>query len=82
MKSNEVSSEQEFWDFFAEVLEVDHTDSLTFSTNITAIEEWDSLVLLTFMSLATQRFSVQLDGSKIKDATTVGELYNLVFPNS
>lgn len=80
MSTNEISTEQDFWDFFAEVLEVDHTESLTFATKITDIEEWDSLVLLSFMALASQRFSVQLDGTKIKDATTVGDLFNLIFP--
>lgn len=80
MNANEISFEQDFWDFFAEVLEVDHTESLTFATKITDIEEWDSLVLLSFMALASQRFSVQLDGNKIKDATTVEDLFNLIFP--
>ena len=80
MNANEISFEQDFWDFFAEVLEVDHTESLTFATKITDIEEWDSLVLLSFMALASQRFSVQLDGTNIKDATTVEDLFNLIFP--
>ncbi len=80
MNANEISFEQDFWDFFAEVLEVDHTESLTFATKINDIEEWDSLVLLSFMALASQRFSVQLDGTKIKDATTVEDLFNLIFP--
>ena len=56
MSANEISTEQDFWDFFAEVLEVDHTESLTFATKITDIEEWDSLVLLSFMALASKRF--------------------------
>lgn len=80
MNANEISFEQDFWDFFAEVLEVDHTESLTFATKISDIEEWDSLVLLSFMALASQRFSVQLDGTNIKDATTVEDLFNLIFP--
>ena len=80
MNANEISFEQDFWDFFAEVLEVDHTESLTFATKINDIEECDSLVLLSFMALASQRFSVQLDGTNIKDATTVEDLFNLIFP--
>ena len=80
MSTSGISIEQDFWEFFAEVLEVNDTDSLTFATKIVDIEEWDSLVLLSFMALASQRYSVQLDGSKIKDATTVGELFNLIFP--
>ena len=80
MSTSGISIEQDFWEFFAEVLEVNDTDSLTFATKIVDIEEWDSLVLLSFMALASQRFSVQLDWSKIKDATTVGELFNLIFP--
>ena len=78
MSLDQSTLEQDFWDFFLEVLEIENANTLTLETKIIDIEEWDSLVLLSFMALSSLRYSLHLNGSEIKEASTVVELFHLV----
>jgi acyl carrier protein len=70
--------ELDFWSFFSEVLETEGEFEYDFNTSLEDVSEWDSLVLLSFMALASQQYSIQIDGGQMKDANTIGDLYRLL----
>ena len=57
----------------AEALEVDES-ALTPDTEISSIEEWNSLGWLSVMSLLDERFDVSLSASEIRAMRTVSDV--------
>ena len=51
--------------------------TITEQTHLADCESWDSLAMLTFAVMASERFARELSGRSLRDVATVGELYNL-----
>ena len=52
--------------------------SLDGGTNFTALEEWDSIALLSLMSMIAFNYRANVKNEEICACKTVEELYNLV----
>lgn len=70
-------SEQEFIAKFAEIVEEDE-ENIEMSTQLDALEAWDSLARITFIVFATDVCKKRLDGGRVREAKTVRDLYKLV----
>lgn len=59
-----------------EILDVPNS-SVSEHTQLAECESWDSLAMLTFAVMASEKFGRELSGRSLRDVATVGELYNL-----
>jgi len=69
---------EEFVIKFAEQFESTDRKSINSSTRYKDLEEWDSLAVLTIISMVNSTYNVELIGADVRGANTVEELYNLV----
>ncbi|NTV17867.1 MAG: acyl carrier protein [Bacteroidales bacterium] len=69
---------EEFVIKFAEQFESTDRKSIKASTRYKDLEEWDSLAVLTIISMVNSTYNVELIGADVRGASTVEELYNLV----
>lgn len=51
---------------------------ITINTNFKELECWDSITALTLIALYDSEFNYKLTGDKIKNCTTILELYELI----
>lgn len=51
---------------------------LTAETNFKELEDWNSLVALSVISMVDEEYEVTLKGDDIRNAITVGDLYEVV----
>ena len=63
---------------FAEQFESTDRNSIKASTRYKDLEEWDSLAVLTIISMINSTYNVELIGADVRGTNTVEELYNLV----
>ena len=66
---------QKFKDQF-ELLE--NLESLTLDTNFKHHSDWDSLTSIMVLAMIEEEYDVALDGSHIKEATSVRDLFDMV----
>jgi len=69
---------EEFVIKFAEQFESEDRKNIKTSTRYKDLEEWDSLAVLTIISMVNSTYNVELIGADVRGANTVEELYNLV----
>ncbi|MBP1671305.1 MAG: acyl carrier protein [Bacteroidetes bacterium] len=69
---------EEFVIKFSEQFESADRKSIKASTRYKDLEEWDSLAVLTIISMVNSTYNVELIGADVRGASTVEELYNLV----
>ena len=68
----------EFLESMKELLELGTEENLRLETQLTEIEEWDSLVALSFMALVKEKYDLQLGGHDIRNAETIQDFYDLL----
>ena len=58
----------------------DDTDpaSITADTDFHALEEWSSLIALSIIGMINEEYDVAVKGDDIRNAKTVGDLYEVV----
>ena len=61
---------QEFIDLFVEELEIEET-TVTLSTRLSSLQEWDSMGVMIAIGLASDNFDVILKNNDFKDIKTV-----------
>ena len=66
-------TKQEFIELFVEELEIEETE-LTLDTQLSDIEEWDSMGIMLTIGLVSQKFNVKLVNNDMKELTTLGSL--------
>jgi len=59
-----------------EILDVPNS-SISEQTQLADCESWDSLAMLTFAVMASERFGKELSGRSLRNIATVAELYSL-----
>jgi acyl carrier protein len=69
-------SEQEFIQAFEEILEMT-PGTLTGSAKLEDLENWDSVAMVTLMSVVDEKCGVQLSPRKFASCQTVKDLYQL-----
>ena len=47
-------------------------------THLDAIEEWDSLSIVSFLAMVDVEYGKTMRAAQFKDAQTIGDLYRLV----
>lgn len=52
-------------------------DSITMDSNFKEFEDWDSLLALSLIVLLDSEFNIKISGEKIREISTIKELYNL-----
>ena len=57
---------------------LDTEEEITMQTNLSDIEEWDSLGAVSFIAMASSVYGKKIDAVKLRHAETVQDLYDLV----
>lgn len=68
--------EVDFLNQIRELLEFEEHDVLDLDTELSQIEEWDSLVALSFMAMAKEVYNVDLGGEDVRKARTLRDFYD------
>ena len=63
--------------FLAKMKELTDNESLTMATTLADLEEWDSVTILGYVSIALS-CGKKLDVKQIKDCSTIADLYTLL----
>lgn len=53
-------------------------DSITMDSNFKEFEDWDSLAALSLIAMFDSEFNIKISGEKIREISTIKELYNLI----
>lgn len=69
--------ESEFLRELEEILEVD-VGHLNPEVKLAALEEWNSLAVVSFIAMVDERIGLTLNARSIQDSTTVRDLMNLL----
>ncbi len=68
----------EFIEKFAEIFDDTDAATLTPETKFREIDEWSSLSALGVIALADEEFGVELNGTEMRKANTIQELFDLI----
>ena len=68
---------QSFVKSFAEMLQEENTE-VTGETKLEALENWDSLTVLEFLTLADEQYGVELEIDELSACDTVGDIGALI----
>lgn len=69
---------KEFIENFKDQFEDEPTCELTGETNFRDVDGWSSIVALSVMSMIDDEYDVQLNGSDMRQANTIQELFDIV----
>lgn len=70
-------SKEEFIARFVEMLETDRKD-ITLETDLSDIEEWDSVSGVNFIGVADTEYGMELNPMDVRMALSVQDLYDLI----
>ncbi|QYJ95057.1 acyl carrier protein [Shewanella spartinae] len=70
-------NKQEFLNALEEILELDE-NTLKGDEVLMDIEQWDSLAFLSVIAMADEHFDIVIQGDKLEEINTVGDLVSLV----
>ena len=73
---------KEFIAVIAEQYEDTDTSSFSESTEFKNFEEWSSLMALTFIAIIDENYDLAIKGEDIKQANTLGDLYQIIIARS
>ena len=68
----------EFIKIFSEQFENISPDQISAETEYKKLEEWDSLAVLSVVSMVDEEFEVTITGADLRAINTIEELYNFV----
>lgn len=63
---------------FDEVLNMDHTETITESTDFKEIDSWSSLTAFDLSSKINEEFGIKLRGIQIRTCKTIKELFDMI----
>lgn len=69
---------EEFIKLFAAEFDNTAEDVFTAKTNYKSLDEWSSLVALSFISMVDEEFDKRLTGADLRSMDTIEDLYNLI----
>lgn len=68
----------EFIEKFAEIFDDTDVSTLTHETKFRELDEWSSLSALSLIAMADEEYEVELKGDEIRNAQTIGDIYEIV----
>lgn len=68
----------EFYDILMDTLEIESVDTLDASTQLTDLEEYDSLAVLSLIAMIDEHFGKRIPGVEFQKITTVQSLMDLI----
>lgn len=69
---------EDFYEKFAEALDMEDYSGLTPETYFRELDEWSSLAALSVIAMADDEFEVELSGTELRSVETIQELYDLI----
>ena len=57
---------------------LDAEDEISLDTNLSDLEEWDSLSIVSYIAMANASCGMKVDVKKVREAVTIGDLYDLL----
>ena len=57
---------------------LDCSENFTFETQLSEIEEWDSLSIVSFLAMANVESGKKIDITLLREAKSIGDLYILI----
>lgn len=69
---------QKFIQNFAEQFEETERSEFAADTEFKALEEWDSLLALTIIAMVDEEYDVKIEGTDIRGAETIQDLFETV----
>lgn len=65
-----------FLERMADILDVE--DEITLDTNLSELDEWDSLSIVSYVAMANAACGKKVDVKSVREAVTIQDLYNLL----
>ena len=65
-----------FLERMADILDVE--DEITLDTNLSELDEWDSLSIVSYVAMANAACGKKVDVKKVREAVTIQDLYDLL----
>lgn len=65
-----------FLERMADILDVE--DEITLDTNLSELDEWDSLSIISYVAMANAACGKKVDVKIVREAVTIQDLYNLL----
>lgn len=69
---------EEFLNAFADSLEIDESVSLSESTQLETLDEWDSLGKFSLLAMVYSTYDLTIEAEEVNEAVTVGDLWTLI----
>lgn len=73
---------KEFFENFAEVMDMDDANSLSENTEFKELEEWSSLSALGLMAMIDEQYGVSLTAADIRGSKTIGDIIEKIKSHS
>lgn len=67
-----------FIDKFEELLEIEESNVITPATEYKEMDEWDSMMALSLLSMIADEYDVPIMGEDLKKANTVQQLFDII----
>ena len=65
--------------FLAKMADIlDAEEEISFDTELSGLEEWDSLSIVSYIAMANASCGMKVDVKKVREAVTIGDLYDLL----
>ena len=69
-------TKETFLEKMADILDAE--DEISFDTELSGLEEWDSLSIVSYIAMANASCGMKVDVKKVREAVTIGDLYDLL----
>ena len=76
MKGEFIMTKEIFLERMADIL--DEEDEITLDTNLSELDEWDSLSIVSYVAMANAACGKKVDVKSVREAVTIQDLYNLL----
>ena len=76
MKGEFIMTKEIFLERMADILDVE--DEIVLDTNLSELEEWDSLSIVSYVAMANANCGKKVDVKSVREAVTIQDLYNLL----
>ena len=69
-------TKETFLEKMADILDAE--EEISFDTELSGLEEWDSLSIGSYIAMANASCGMKVDVKKVREAVTIGDLYDLL----
>ena len=69
-------TKDDFLERMADILDVE--DEITLDTNLSELDEWDSLSIVSYVAMANAACGKKVDVKSVREAVTIQDLYDLL----